>query len=337
VLNIAGRSGDDDTMTLPIGITENGVLHTDSEPLFELETIFRMVRESGVFDYIDKTPPAGLVPEYLRLSEKYGLPVRSGGWYYTLGRDDALLKENLEIGAALGSVVHNTQIMLNHADGHVLSDQEVADAFLWATDIGERVGCLPCFEVHVNMWSEDFARVEKVADLVEARGQPFRLTLDHSHVIFKIDNPEEQKIFGTDAAIAAGDLVLDPRLPGSVCDRWIERGLVWHAHARAAVPNNPRNIMAQHPDGTVGRGIQYPFKRPGPGEYHAPWDEAALEPWKLVVQRLVAHHECVPNDPLGQIAVEFIPYPDYGSGGKYSIFENAVACGVWLKSIQSAA
>ena len=41
---------------------------------------------------------------------------------------------------------------------------------------------------------EHFGRVEKVARLVEARGARFNMTLDHSHVIFKIDNPEQQEV-----------------------------------------------------------------------------------------------------------------------------------------------
>jgi len=52
--------------------------------------------------------------------------------------------------------------------------------------------------------------------------------------------------------------------------------LVGHAHARPAVPANPRNIWGHHPDGTVGRGIQYPFREPAPGARHSPWDETRL-------------------------------------------------------------
>ena len=47
---------------LLIGVTESGVIHTDADPLFDLETKFRMVKESGVYDYFDKTPPAGGCP-----------------------------------------------------------------------------------------------------------------------------------------------------------------------------------------------------------------------------------------------------------------------------------
>jgi hypothetical protein len=86
------------------------------------------------------------------------------------------LEENLKLGGRLGSVVHNTQILAEHADGHLVSNDEVADIYLRAFDWGEQAGCVPTFEVHINMWSEDFRRISEVADLVEARGVPFRMT-----------------------------------------------------------------------------------------------------------------------------------------------------------------
>ena len=72
-----------------------------------------MVKESGVYDYFDKTPPTEEINKYIKLSEKYDLPILAGGWFYVLGRDEILLEENLKKGAALGSRVHNTQIKTN--------------------------------------------------------------------------------------------------------------------------------------------------------------------------------------------------------------------------------
>ena len=309
---------------LLLGITEKGVCHSGGEKEFDLETKFRMVRESGVYDYLDKTPESlELVDDYVRLSEKYDLPIRAGGWFYTLGRDEALLEQNIRIGAQLGSHVHNTQIMMHHADGHLITNEEVAETYLRAFEIGEEVGCRPTFEVHVNMWSEHYGRVSEVAKLVEARGVPFRMTLDHSHVIFKIDNPEEQDVLDMRPDVESGAVVLDPYVDGNVCDEWISKGYVWHCHARAAVPNNPKNVWGEHPDGRVGRGIQYPFIQPASGEYHSDWDETKLEPWKEVVRHLLAHHATQEDSPLGQISTEFIPGPDYGMGNKYSIFEHS--------------
>jgi len=316
---------------LLIGITEAGVMDTDADPELDLDSKFRRVKESGVYDYFDKTPPADQADRYLACSEKYGLPIRAGGWFYTLGQDEQLLEANLRLGAKLGSRVHNTQIRMLHADGHVVTDDEVAQAYLRACEVGEAVGCLPTFEVHVNMWSEDFPRVVRVGELVERRGVPFRMTLDHSHVIFKIDNPDELAIFGLDQAIAGGTLILDPFTPGNVADQWIGRGWIWHAHARPAVPNNPKNISGRHPNGKIGRGIQYPFVDPGPDGYHSGFDEARLGPWKEVIRHLFAHHARDRAGHLGQISTELIPPPDYGAGHRYSIFEQSVACARWLR------
>ena len=45
----------------------------------------------------------------------------------------------------------------------------------------------------------------------------------------------------------------------------------------------------------------------------------------------MAYHAGHDDSPLSTISTEFIPYPDYGGGGKYSIFENSVACATWLR------
>ena len=316
---------------LLIGITGGGVMHTDSSHIPSLEEQFAMVKESGVYDYFDKTPPTEEINKYIKLSEKYDLPILAGGWFYVLGRDEKLLEDNLKKGAALGSRVHNTQIKTNHADGHIVTNEEVEEIYLRAYEIGEKVGCYPTFEVHVNMWSEDFRRVNQVGEKIESRGIPFRMTLDHSHIIFKIDNPEEQQVFNIDQAIKTGELILDPYQKNNVCDQWIQRGYVWHCHARTAIPNNPKNIWGKHPDGTVGRGIQYPFIEPKPGEYHSDWDEKNLDYWKKVVRNLMRFASTSEKSQLQQISTEFITPPDYGAGNKYSIFEHSVACAKWLR------
>ena len=326
---------------LLFGITESGIMHTDEDPTISLENKFQMVKSSGVYDYLDKTPLKEDINRYLRYSEKYDLPILAGGWYYVLGRDEELLMDNLRIGAQLGSLVHNTQIIMDHADGTLVTNDQVAEIYLKAYELGESVGCLPTFEVHVNMWSEDFRRIEIVAEQVKRRGVPFQMTLDHSHVIFKIDNPREQEVFGIQESIEKGDLVLDPFQKDHICGKWIHRGFVRHCHARAAVPNNPRNVWkhhpsleelpSQHPKDTVGRGIQYPFIKPETGQWHSDWDESKLEPWKEVLRQLMHHHASHSESTLRTISTEFIPHPDYGGGAKYSIFENSCACARWLR------
>jgi hypothetical protein len=317
---------------LLFGIQTNGIRHRHADGMPDIDTRFRMVKEAGVFDYVDKTPAPEEVDQFLKASAKYGLPVRAGGWFYTADRDFGLLESNLRLGKELGSIAHNVQVMARDSAGKPVSDEAVTDFYLRAFDTGETLGVAPCFEVHVNMWSEDFRRVAKVGSMVEARGVPFRMTLDHSHVIFKIDNPAEQEIGDIRGDVESGRLVLDPRKPGNVTDQWIEAGWIRHCHARAAIPNNPKNVTARNDAGQPGRGIQYPFVRPGSGEYDFPWNEAALEPWKLVVRQLLKHHATDPNATLGQISTEFIPNFDYGEGCRYSLFEQAVACVRWMRA-----
>ncbi len=115
-------------------------------------------------------------------------------------------------------------------------------------------------------------------------------------------------------------------------EEWASAGWIRHCHARAAVPDNPKNITGRHPDGSVGRGIQYPFRKPAPGAYHADWDEALLEPWKEGVRIVMRHHARDPKGKLGQISTEFIPNPDYGEGCKYSLFEQGIACVEWMRA-----
>jgi hypothetical protein len=170
-----------------------------------------------------------------------------------------------------------------------------------------------------------------VAELVERREVPFNITFDHSHVIFKIGNEGELDVEDNRADIAAGRLELDPYRPGNVSDLWIDRNWVSHAHARPAVPGNPVNTWAKHPDGRFGRGIQYPFLRPAPGEWHAEWDESRLEPWKEVLRRMMWHKASHPDSRLRMITVEMIPGIDYGAGAKYSIFDHSVAVARWLR------
>ncbi len=323
------------TKQLLIGIAGGGVLHTDAN-VPDVDMVFRMVKDSGAFDYIERSPPTGQLDAYQRASQAHGVPLLAGGFFYTLDRDEPLLEWHLRIGRELGMQVQNVQVPIRDAGGQRVSDERIADFYLWAAELGDKLGVTPCFEVHVNMWSERFARVAAVAELVERRGVPFNMTLDHSHVIFKMDNPKELTIEDTQQDVDAGLVILDPFTPGNLCEKWISSNWVRHAHARPAVPANPVNVWAKHPDGRLGRGIQYPFVQPEPGEWHSAWDEAALEPWKQVVRMLFAHHARDERSRLGQVTVEMIPGIDYGAGARYSIFDHSVACARWLRSTWEA-
>ncbi len=315
---------------LKIGIANRGILHHNSEANVSLEDWFKEVSQSKAFDYVDKTPPKEDFNQFQKYSEKYDLPILCGGWFYRLGEDDELLKENLKLGAELGSKFHNVQIFLHHNDGHILSDIEIAEKYLEIYEFGEKTGCLPCFEIHINMWSEDFLRIETVANIVRNKGATFRMTLDHSHVIFKIDNKEEMGMFDLKNQLISKKIILDPFVDDNISDKWINEGLIWLMHARSVIPNNPKNIKGRHPDGTVGRGVQYPFIKPLPGQYHTEWDGSKLIHWKEVIKKMLKYH-FENNSPLECISTEFIPATDYGEGNTYSLFDNAVACANWIR------
>ena len=73
------------TGDLKFGCTANGSTHQDTH-IPDITTKVQMVKEAGVFDYIDRSPPDEEFRELLRAVEKYDLPVLASGWFYTLGQ-----------------------------------------------------------------------------------------------------------------------------------------------------------------------------------------------------------------------------------------------------------
>lgn len=328
---------------LKVGVVQAGIRHASHEEPESVDAMFSMVKEKQVFDYIDATPLPEQVADFERCAQQYDIPILAGSSNYVLGREEQKLLNNLKIGASLGSIVHNTHVFMDHADGYMVTNDEIMGIYLDGYEYGEKIGCVPTFEVHVNAWSERFSMVWEVAQLVQARGVPFRMTLDYSHVIFKIDNPIEQKVCAIDKDIANGDLILEPDREGNICQFWIDQGLVAHAHARTVAVNNPKNISGRHPDlnkllcsehpkSEVGRGIQYPFIEPKEGEWHTQWHADAIEPSKMVMRSLMAHHASTPSSELKTISTEFIPFIDYGQGTHYSLIDNNAACAEWIKN-----
>jgi hypothetical protein len=318
------------TMPFLLGCNGRGAMHLSvSEP--PLEEQFRLVKDSSVFDYFDRLPQPHQVDEYICCSSNFGLPIHTGTWYYMLGRDDALIEQNLDIGRRVGAVVHNILIFARHADGHVVTDDEIVDNYLRHYDAAGRRGMAPTYELHVDMWSEDFRRVASVATKVQSRGIPFNFCLDYSHVTFKIDNPEEQNISGIRDEVLSGAVVLDPFERNSLCDQWLQQGIVFWAQFRPAAPNGPKNIWARDENGNPGRGIQYPFLRPKPGEWHSEWLAYKVEPGKQAMRRILKYHLDHPRSPLRYITTEMINLPDYGLNSKYSLIEHNAACAKWIR------
>ena len=55
---------------LEFGIQTNGIKHTHEDPMPDIDTRFLMVKETGLFDYVDKTPAANEVEQFLLASKK---------------------------------------------------------------------------------------------------------------------------------------------------------------------------------------------------------------------------------------------------------------------------
>ncbi len=319
---------------LPIGINLDGVLVHDGLPTPDTPTRLRWVREAGVFDYIEKNidPREDFAP-YPDWVAEHGVPIGVFGGIFCAGRDEALMRWGLRTGGDLGARLFNIQLFARHADGHELSDREVADWFQDAMEHGAAAGCLPSMEVHVDMWNERFARVEAVGELLARANLPLRLTLDHSHLVFKIDNEEELAASGLAGTADGGRSRLAPGQPHTLYRDWLDRGWVVHAHTRSVAPGVPGNAAQQRSDGRPGRAIQYPFVQPPAGSFHRDWDAQALTPWQDAVRELLAQMKAHPDRSPQQISCEFIPFPDYGGGGRYDIWENNIACARWLQTV----
>lgn len=319
-----------------IGCNGRGVQRSSIENPISLQELpiieqFRLVKEAGVFDYFDRIPLRSNFADYVAAIEKYDLPVHSASWFYRLGEDEPLLADNLKICKEIGARCHNIMTFLHHKDGHVITDQEVVDHYLQAYDAGMELGVEPSFELHVNMWTEEFLRVQSVAHAVKSRGIRFNFTLDYSHVNFKIGNPAELELSGVRSQVERGELVLDPFEDGSLCDVWLGMNIVKWTQLRAVGPNQPMNLWHRNDDGGFARGIQYPMVRPGPGEWHSEWHAYMLEPSKEAIRKVLRYHVTHPESPLQYITTEFINLPDYGLGARYDLFEQNIAAARFVR------
>ena len=116
-----------------------------------------------MFDYFDRIPPREDFDTYVNAVEKYDLPIETVSWFYRLGADEARMSENLQIAREIGAKMHNVLIFTHHADSHVVTNDEIVDCYLSIFDEAASLGVEIAFELHVNMWSENFRRVTSVA------------------------------------------------------------------------------------------------------------------------------------------------------------------------------
>ena len=308
------------------------------EPLFgklmsnTVDEQFRLVKEAGVFDHFDRMPQPGQEAEYVRASQKYGLPIRTGLWSYTAGKDEAQLEKSLRLCKETGAQCHDIMLYMKHASGRAVTDDEVVAFYLLAHELGGKIGIEIGFEVHIYMWSEDFRRINPVAEKVRARGVPFNFVLDHSHILLKVDNPEEQDVSGIRADVEAGRVVIDPYEDGNLLDDWIAQNTITWLQVRPVSPNGPKNLGETKDGGTWGRACQYPFKKPRPGEWFHPWHAYRVEPCKEVVRRVLRHHFANPRESrLRWITTDMIDMADYGGGVNYSLIEQNIAIAQWIR------
>lgn len=313
-----------------VGVNIDGVLHHDGLLALTVDQRFDMVAASQAFQYVEVNPDPGAdFAPFLRASERTGVPIGVMGGIFCVDADTLATYARLNSTAGvLGCRVFNCQVFARDAHGVPLTLDALGDFYLRMLDIGTRNGCRPALEVHVDMWTEQYPRIAELGEWLARRDAPLRLTLDHSHLLFKLGDPEELALSGV--APEAAHALLHPDSPASLYAQWLEQGWVVHAHARSVRLPGGGNPWMRRGDGRPGRGIQYPFARPEPGAFHGRWDEAELGPWKKAVTQLLRWKKTHPDSLLDQVSCEFIPFPDYGGGARYSIFEQNVACATWL-------
>lgn len=313
--------------SLRIGINIDGALHRDSDPPLSLDEQFRLV--SGHFDYFEKTLHVGeQLGQWLNAGERHGVPlgvlggifdpvedVRRAGACIRLARDEAVGIVNCQVKPP---VVQTPD------------DIETIGAFCLGL-IDEAQGrVLVCLEPHVDMWLEHFDRVEALADWMHSRGAALHLTIDHSHLIYRVDNATELAAAGITSA-HAGRRLLMPESPDAFYSRWMADGLIRHAHARCVQTNAPANTDCEREPGLPGRGIQYPLVFPSAGLQASDWDQRRCHTWNSALTDMLRWRETNSPHLLAGVSCEFIPYPDYGGGKRYSIIEQNLACASWLR------
>jgi hypothetical protein len=329
-----------------MGCAGRGVIPSSmKEPVTEKEPSimeqFRLQKEAGIWDFVDRIPwDDKVLPEFVAASEKYNLPVLSGSWTYVLGRDEHVIEENIDRAKLAGSKYHNLMIWAKHADGHIVTNDEVVESYLRTYEYGESKGITVSYESHVDMWSEDFRRVTQVAEQVRKRGIPFNHCMDYSHNIFKIENEVEQavaQIRGDKKAIYQ----LDPFNDDSFADEWLKQNMVIWTQVRPAAPNGPRNWWAGEGGpfenlgyDRPGRSIQYPFSRPKQGEWHTEdWHAHKLACTKELVRKVIDNYLETPDSKMAIMTIDNINLPAYGTGWKYNMFLDSCLVGKFVREL----
>ena len=312
----------------PIGCTYNVLQpHERGTP----RELFDRIAATQAFDFIAWLPPEAKLDDALKAADATGLPMTTGNLQHDLTPGDDKMFRAIRNAARVRMKMLNVMLHTHAADGHEVTVDEVADLYLRADDAARALGFEVTFELHVDCWSEKYLKVAQVIDAVRKRGREFNFTVDYSHVLFKIENPEELEKSGVRDLVERGELVLDPYEKGNILTQWLARNVVCFAQFRPASPNQPRNVWAKNKDGSLPRGIMYPFIKPAPGEWHSPWSAWRLAPCKKAFRLVMEHHLRDPASPLKYAITEMIATPDYGLNAKFSLLEHNAEAARWMR------
>ncbi|HCB0061927.1 TPA: hypothetical protein MYL02_005122 [Klebsiella pneumoniae] len=317
---------------LEIGINLDGAIVNDYHPALSLPQQFAAIR--GHFDYVEKSLwPYEMLSPWLRESDRWGVPIHVTGSTFQPTSDLPRALSIMRDAVAAGISVMNCQVLppSRAADEHTAL-ASVGEFYLELLEAGNKGKCIPTLEIHVDMWSEQFRRIEQIAAWLKQRQAPLYLTIDHSHLLYRLGNPDQLQAAGLSGAKDGGWAELHPDSNTAFYRRWMECGWIAHAHARSVQLNGVANPWCQREPGLAGRGIQYPLVQPQSGTYHQSWFENEVEPWKKALRQLIKWKANNLNSKFKRISCEFIPFADYGGGSRYNLLQQNIACAEWLRN-----
>lgn len=322
------------------GIQPSSPAQPVSETELPIDTQFRLVKESGLWDFFDRIPTASELDDFIKASEKYEIPILSGSWTYQLGKEEPLITENLQRAKTVGSLYHNLMVWARHADGHLVTDDEIVASYLDTYEQAEKLGITITYEVHADMWSEDMRRINQVAQAVRRHGIPFNFCMDYSHCILKMENEIEQAVCGIRHDVESIRR-LDPFNDDSFCDDWLAQDMVHWTQVRPVAPNGPPNWLACESGpfegmgyGRPGRSIQYPFRQPASGEWlDTAWHAHKLACTKEVVRKVIDDYLANPGSATRIMTVDNINLSAYGLGWKYNMYEDSCAVARYVRAL----
>ncbi|HGH5397498.1 TPA: hypothetical protein ACJI3N_004066 [Raoultella planticola] len=315
-----------------IGINLDGAIVNDYQPALTIPQQFAAVR--GHFDYVEKSLwPHEVLSPWLRESERCGVPIHVTGSTFQPDHDLQRACSIMRDAVAADISIMNCQILppsLAKDDASALAS--VGEFYLELLEAGDKGKCLPTLEIHIDMWSEQFKRIEQLAAWLKQRQAPLYLTIDHSHLLYRLGNADQLQAAGLAEAKNGGWAELHPDSPTAFYRRWMSCGWIAHVHARSVQLNGVENPWCQRESGLAGRGVQYPLIEPPPGTYHQSWSANELEPWKKALRQLIQWKTSNLNSKIRRISCEFIPFADYGGGSRYNLLQQNIACAQWLRS-----